>query len=1298
VSQPDLELLITSHSAGSYGLTLRFRYSTAGQDKSWSGAWTLDAAALLAREHDPAAYGEQLATQLLAGEGARAFMDQALAVAASVRTPLHLRLFIAGKAEALHSLRWETLRLPGSAAPLAAGEWVRFSRYLDSKDWRPVQAQKRDDLRALVVVAGPDVAGTTLAEVRTEEELRRARAGLGKIQTAELAGRGQATLANLMAGLREGCDILYLVAHGMVRDGEPRVLLEREDGGRAWTAGGELAAQLGELAQPPSLVVLVSCQSAGTGEQTSSALAGLGPRLAAAGVPAVLAMQGNVSMDTAAAFMPAFLRELRRDGQVDRSVAVARGAVRQRFDWYMPVLFTRLEDGRLFRLPQAADDPLAHLPPLPPLDLPDKPYRYLDWYRREDAEVFFGRGHEIKKLYDQVTAAGGEPIVLLYGQSGVGKSSLLAAGLLPRLEASHTVRYARRDQVLGLLGTLAAALGAPPGADLAVAWRDLETADGKPLLAVLDQVEEVFTRPNPEQPAELAEFLTALVSLFGDPTRRPQGRLILGFRKEWLAEISQRLGEHGLPRGEVFLERLGRAGIAEVVAGPRSRPRLRARYELAVSDGLPGLVADDLLADRGSPVAPMLAILLAGMWEAAKARSYDRPVFDEELYHEFRSRGLSLDDFLGRQLGALRDQQPAVVDSGLALDVLAYHTTPLGTAEQRTLADLTETYRHRQDVLPALVQECRDLYLLVDPAQNEPGRAPASRLTHDTLAPHVRRRFDESDAPGQRARRILESRVSAKEDGKAADDIQSLAPLGDADLAVVAAGRDGMRAWRGQEERLVQVSEAASRAQARVRNRNRLLAVMAALVIVGLTFGVLVVNNRGQQERLAIQEAAATRQAEDAQELAVRATAVATAVVAAQANEAKARTQEATAVAAAADAQAAQRVAEAQARRALAGELAVHAQTELSSQTDTSGSLALILARDAVLTTWQIDSIVTVNADAVLRAAVDANHANPMTRPYHGHTDRVWSAAFSPDNQLIVTASRDQTARIWEVRTGKELRRLSGHIVSVISVAFSPDSRQIVTASGDQTARIWDAATGQELRTLSGHTDSVLSAAYSPNSQHIVTASDDQTARIWDAATGQELRTLSGHTASVNSAAYSPDGRQIVTASDDQTARIWDAATGQELRALSGRTDSVLSAAYSPNGRQIVTASADQTARIWDTRTGRELRILSGHSDRVNSAAFSPDGGYVVTASDDETARVWDATTGQEIRLLSGHTDPVLSAAYSPNGRQIVTASADQTARIWLASIDELLAEAARLIQRDPPQLTPEERRRYGLE
>jgi hypothetical protein len=588
------------------------------------------------------------------------------------------------------------------------------------------------------------------------------------------------------------------------------------------------------------------------------------------GVPAVIATDMAVEDATATAFAARFYRGLDGGATIETAFQEARAAMQMqggptfrhlgavevdsgdRIPWRLHYR-AGAEAVAGWNLPLAASDPLFGLPNLPSLDLPDRPYCYLDWYRRNDAEIFFGRGQEIRTIYDCVTATGSPPIVLFYGQSGVGKSSLLAAGLLPRLEASHSVRYTRRDQTKGLLGTLAAALESSPADDLSAAWRTQEAEMGRPLVVVLDQVEEVFTRPDPQQPEEMAAFLAGLEHLFGDASRRPHGRLILSFRKERLAEIQRQLVERKLPRREIFLERLGRRGIVEVVAGPQSTLRLRSHYGLSVADDLSGLIADDLLADRESPVAPMLAILLADMWDAAKARNYHNPHFDQDLYHDLRSRGLSLDDFLGRQLQTLHTRQPDAVDSGLVLDLLAYHTTPLMTAEQRTLADLTQTYQHRQDLLPDLVQECRDLYLLVDPSQNQPGAPSASRLTHDTLAPHVRKRFDESDAPGQRAWRILESRSAQWTDDK-------MGPvLDEGDLALVEAGQSGMRDWDDTrcERLLIQASRLA-----RVRRQRQRRLVAGTMLVLALALFLAVGWNEMRNVWLRSQVLAASPQAD----------------------------------------------------------------------------------------------------------------------------------------------------------------------------------------------------------------------------------------------------------------------------------------------------------------------------------------------------------------------------------------------------------------------------------------------------
>jgi len=212
----------------------------------------------------------------------------------------------------------------------------------------------------------------------------------------------------------------------------------------------------------------------------------------------------------------------------------------------------------------------------------------------------------------------------------------------------------------------------------------------------------------------------------------------------------------------------------------------------------------------------------------------------------------------------------------------------------------------------------------------------------------------------------------------------------------------------------------------------------------------------------------------------------------------------------------------------------------------------------------------------------------------------------------------------------------------VFCAPFSPDGTRIVTASDDNTARIWDAVSAKEIAVVRGHGGRVTSAAFSPDGTRIVTASDDNTARIWDAASAKEIAVVRGHGGRVTSAAFSPDGTRIVTASADKTARIWDAASAKEIVVL--HDDGVYSAAFSPGGSRIVTASGNpfgisrltasgtglstlgvnDTARIWDAATGKLIAVLPGHQP-VLSAAFSPDGSRIITASADRSARIWDA-------------------------------------------------------------------------
>ncbi|MFZ5879214.1 MAG: CHAT domain-containing protein [Chloroflexota bacterium] len=353
----DLELGLHRREAGTF--TVEMRYSQPDSDadirigQARPVAAQFDFQELQLKSPDPAAYGALLTRSLFADPNLLSAFSQARASAQTAQSPLRIRLAIGPSAPELNNLFWETLRDPADEkATLFTGEQVFFSRYLSSSDWRPVRLRSKGSLKALAAVANPSGLGQySLAAVDLPGEMARAQAALQDIPVDGLPSQpGQrCTLQGIVDRLREGYDILYLAAHGAFIKEEPWLWLEDETGGVARVSGYDLAARIRELDHQPRLVVLASCQSAGQG--AGAALQALGPRLAEGGVPAVIAMQGAVSMDTVARFMPAFFTELQKDGQADRAMSVARGAVRDASDFWMPVLFTRLRSGRIWYTP-----------------------------------------------------------------------------------------------------------------------------------------------------------------------------------------------------------------------------------------------------------------------------------------------------------------------------------------------------------------------------------------------------------------------------------------------------------------------------------------------------------------------------------------------------------------------------------------------------------------------------------------------------------------------------------------------------------------------------------------------------------------------------------------------------------------------------------------------------------------------------------------------------------------------------------------------------------------------------------
>ena len=411
------------------------------------------------------------------------------------------------------------------------------------------------------------------------------------------------------------------------------------------------------------------------------------------------------------------------------------------------------------------DNPLFGLPGLPAdIGWPVEPYRNLEYFQRDHAQIFFGRGRAIRELYDLLTLPAGSAearLIFYYGQTGVGKTSVLAAGLLPRVEALFATRYCRRSAQEGLLGTLRATL-APGGAkpfDLGAAWLEIEDKARRPLLIVLDQAEEAFTRPRAElRPQdEVRDLFEAVREAFA-PTRteRPQGRLILGFRKEWLAEFNEIRKESKLDIKPMMLDPLDRPGVVQAIEGPAEHFGLvispdRNRVELGettlaefMTDGLFDTLADPQ-TEQESPIAPTLQILLSRMWQEANdpKRLRGRPTFDRALYQDLKGKGFKLDEVIQEQFGKIAEVEGLreAVEKGLLLDLLEAFTTHEGTADTHTRQQIHDRYPHQPaERLDALLEACQNRYLLAHVGVGADDSS-AYRLTHDTLAPLLRERF-----------------------------------------------------------------------------------------------------------------------------------------------------------------------------------------------------------------------------------------------------------------------------------------------------------------------------------------------------------------------------------------------------------------------------------------------------------------------------------------------------------------------------------------------------------------------------
>jgi WD40 repeat protein/transcriptional regulator with XRE-family HTH domain len=857
------------------------------------------------------------------------------------------------------------------------------------------------------------------------------------------------------------------------------------------------------------------------------------------------------------------------------------------------------------------------------------PYRGLASFEPEDAEWFFGREELTQHLLVVATTdtAGtadlpgttGVPVVVI-GSSGSGKSSVLRAGLIPRLRADDATRplalftpgasplteLARRLTAAGAAaapGALTAAtaeeaeaaLRSDPEGFAGLVGRVSQARQVRPVI-VVDQFEEVFT--GGLDAGEQRAFIAALSALAGPAI------VLLALRADF---YDHALHYPGLARA--LQQR-------QVVVGPMSWDEVRRaiveparKARLAVDDGLVELLLRDLApaagaagSSEGRPepgVLPLLSHALLATWRSGHHGSLTVAGY-------LASGGIR--DAISRTAEAayeeLADDQREVARE---LFLRLVHVVD-GAPETRAAVALSEwrDCPHRAASADAVLSRFVDQRLItVD--------ADTARITHEALItawPRLRAWID-GDREGLRTRRRI---TEAAQDWQAAG--RDSAALLRGGPLVIARDWAADPANRASLTPLAQEFVDAGAAQQKIhreaeRKRTRRLRRLVATLTVAVLATVTLAGYAFQQR----EAATSARDNADSREVAI----------------------------------------------------------EASQVRGQSVSLAAQLSLAAY----------RIAPTAQARAALLESSGSPAAARLIDSTGVVQAVSLSPDHRVLAVAAADGTLRLWDVAQPGHPVGLGRPLVGadrspLYTTAFSPDGRLLAAAGAAKAVQLWDVSNpARPVRlkvVMTGAASTVYSVAFNPGGTVLAGGSADDTVRLWnvaDPARGRPMATLTGAAGYVESVAFSPDGRTLAAGSADKTVRLWDVTDPRHPaplgRPLTGPAALVSSVAFSPDGTMLAAGSQDDKVWMWNVSDpGRPVRAapLTGATDWVNTVAFSPDGTMLAAGSSDDHVLVWPLAHPAMVTSLP-HPQPVTSLAWDGPGR-LISGDADGTVRNWL--------------------------------
>ena len=951
---------------------------------------------------------------------------------------------------------------------------------------------------------------------------------------------------------------------------------------------------------------------------------------------------------------------------------------------------------------------------------PVSPYKGLAAFEDSavDALFFFGRDRDSQVIAANLMAS---RVTVLFGPTGVGKTSVLRAGVAYKLRQEAGVDVRVHSSWIG---------------DPSEALADLAPRAGRDLYLMLDQFEEFFLYHEADR---------TFVDQLADVIRRPDLRVnvLIGIREDSLALLDAfKAVIPNLLSNRLRLENLDRTAGEAAIRGPLQRfnELVPAEHRIDVDSDLVEAVLDEVAAGRvelgavgrgvvsapsdGDRIeAPYLQLVMSRLWEVEADRG--SKLLRRETLAELGGATQIVEDHLEH---AMADLSPRQKDAAAAM--YNFLVTPSGSKIAHRTRDLAG-YAEIEELEAAEVLRQLAAERIVR-ASSENGAGTRYEIYHDVLADAVaawRNRYSgeravrDSERRRRRARLVATAalmglvlvaaiavyallersnartqarRANARQLAAAADLQLPVDPLQSIGLGIRAAKLDQTPETEGVLREALQ----GSYVRRVFRAPDPVAAAGGPLVAFGDSRGRVLLFPTGRGVMRSDKLGGPVTALAVSRDGGTFAAGLPSSVVVSRHGETTSLPLSAAPTAVAVDADAT--------RLAVGFEDGtVRLLRPTPHRLHVRGSVAsLAFSPD-------LRFLLVTSKDRNARL-VDARSGRVLR--LFRHEGFVRASAFSPNGRLVVTGSEDNTARLWDVRTGRLLHVLETAFDGILAVAFSPDGGLVAAASSDGVTRVYDTRSGVRLVLLIGHATAVTAVGFSPDGETIVTGSTDRTARIWVTETGRLLRTLTGQADTVRATYFTAGGTQTVTADSDGTVRVWDPGTAPELTPIIRQHSPITGLDVTPDGSRLLVGDAGGRVRVWSVSQHRFLGgvftepvtgvafgprgpvavsepdravayslaaglLVTGGSDGVRvrgsrslrlkppsetiSIALSPNGQRLAAGAADGRVRLWDSRTGKLVRTLRGHRDEVLSVAFSPDGKELLSGSRDGDARIW---------------------------------